>query len=181
MELPLENPSFPAGGTATAYQCFPGLSSWKEFTAQGTVVVQRRDKPSPAVLTSHSCYQRIRGLWSPFIAAHQGLLGIPLPVESIGGAFPARCWDAAFPAANPWKAPPQNLDELEVCIFPKVLTEQVLSPLFRPHPGESQNLSCCTSNPFSAGEISRVSSCCRSLGGFFFICPKNTAGTQMSA
>lgn len=100
-QLPLENPSFPAGGTARAYQRFPGLSSWKEFPAQGTLVARRRDKPSPAVLTSHSCYQRIRGLWSPFTAAHQGLLGTPLPADSVGGAAPARGWDAALPAAIP--------------------------------------------------------------------------------
>lgn len=117
-ELPLENPSFPAGGTARAYQCFPGLSSWKEFTAQGTVVVQRRDKPSLAVLTSHSCYQRIRGLWSPSCCPPS-----LLPLESTGGALPARHWVLLFHLGK-------RLDKIQMswdCIFQKVLTEQVLS------------------------------------------------------
>lgn len=127
------------GGQPGLIRVFPDFPAGRNLQPKAQVVVQRRDKSSPAVLTSHSCYQRIGGLWSPFIAAHRGLLGIPLPVESIGGAFPARHWDAAVAAAIPWKPPQQNLDELEICIFLKVLTEQVLSPLFKPHPGESHN------------------------------------------
>lgn len=54
-------------------------------------------------------------------------------------AFPARHQDVDFSAAIPWKAPRQNLDELDVCILLKVLTEQVLSPPFTLHPRESHN------------------------------------------
>lgn len=173
MELPLENPSFPAGGTTRAYQGFPGLSSWKKFAAQGTVVVQRRDKPSLAVLTSPSCYQRIRGLWSPFIAAHQGLL--------LQGSH--SLWDPSQELSQQ-KAGTLLFQPLESTLtkFPLAgslhLSEGADRTGFVPSlqtPSweiPQPNLSCCIPDLFSAGEFSRVSLLLE-LGGFFFAHPKN--------
>lgn len=163
------------GGQPGLYQCVPGLSSWKEFTAQGTVVVQRRDKPSPAVLTSHSCYQRIRGLWSPFTAAHQGLLSIPLPVESITGCFPSKAPGCRFFSSHPLEST-STKSRWAGRLHPSEGADRAgfVPSLHTPSQGIPQpNLSCCTLGPFSAGEFSGVSSCCRSLGGFF-VCPKNS-------
>lgn len=119
-------------------------------------------------------------LQATVVSRGSGGFGAPLvlPTKGSSGAhspWNPRCWDAAPPAAIPWKAPGQNLDQLGVCIFLKVLTEQGLSPSLQtssrgiPQP----NLSCCTPDLFSAVGFSRVSSYCRRFGGFFFAHPKN--------